>query len=106
MSRASRCVSLILFSVAGGCVAIDERRTGPGTFEIAAPASEFVNSEERARYLIRLRAQELCRHGFDRLRESRIVDRKAMETIIWDVMCRTSESAVNNSAGDRRLNGE
>ena len=79
---------MILFTVAGGCVAIEERQTAPGTFEIAAPASEFVNSEERARYLIRLRAQELCKFGFDRSRESRIVDRKAMETIIWDVMCR------------------
>jgi hypothetical protein len=71
-----------------GCVAVEERQTGPGMFEISAPATEFTNSEERARYLIRTRAQELCPNGFERVRESRIVDTKALETVIWRVMCR------------------
>jgi hypothetical protein len=79
---------LVVSGLIPGCTTVEERQAGPGVFEISAPATEFTNSEERARYLIRLRARELCPTGFERERESRIVDSKALETVIWRVMCR------------------
>ena len=91
LRRTQPAIALALCGVSGliqGCVAVEERQAGPGVFEISAPATEFTNSEDRAHYLLRLRAEELCPKGFERLRESRIVDVNALETVVWRVMCR------------------
>lgn len=69
------------------CVSVDEAQIRPGVFDIATPASEFINSEDRARVILDLRARELCPQGFTRFSESRIVDRRALEFIAWRIVC-------------------
>ena len=71
-----------------GCVAVDQHEVQPGIFDIATPANRLINSEERAQYVLRLRSGELCPRGFDRLRESRIVDASATEIMSWRIACR------------------
>lgn len=70
-----------------GCVNVDERQIRPGVYVISTPASEFINSEDRARVILNLRAQELCPGGFMRFREDRIIDTKGIEFMAWQVTC-------------------
>lgn len=70
-----------------GCVSVDERQIRSGVYVIATPASEFVNSEERARVILNLRAQELCPKGFMRFREDRVSNSKGIEIMAWQVAC-------------------
>lgn len=69
------------------CVSVDERQIWPGVYAIATPASEFINSGERAHVILDLRAQELCPKGFVRLREDRVINPKGIEIIAWTVSC-------------------
>jgi hypothetical protein len=69
------------------CVSVDEAQLRPGEFDIATPATGLINSEDRARVILDLRARELCPEGFNRFSESRIVDRRALETVIWRIAC-------------------
>ena len=78
---------LLLAFCSAGCVSVDERQLRPGVYLIATPASEFINSQDRARVILNLRAQELCPKGFMRFREDRIVDRKGIEIMAWQVAC-------------------
>ena len=52
------------------CVNVDEIQVRPGMFELATPASGFINCKQRARVILNLRAGELCPNGYDRLREA------------------------------------
>lgn len=70
------------------CVSVDEVQVMRGVFDIATPASRFINSEGRARVILSARAGELCPNGYDRLRDSRIVDAQGIETMIWRIACR------------------
>ena len=70
-----------------GCVALDEMQVGPGIFDIATPANGVINTEGRARVILRERAAELCPTGYERRSESLISDR-GRETIIWHVACK------------------
>ncbi len=79
---------LLICTVLTSCISIDERSIRPGVFDLSTPANGFINSEQRARIILGMRARELCPHGFDRLSESRIVDARALETMIWRVACR------------------
>lgn len=72
-----------------GCLSVDARRIRPGVYVIATPASEFVNSEGRARVILNLRAQELCPKGYMRFREDRVSDAKGVEILAWQVSCTT-----------------
>lgn len=55
---------------------------------IGTPASEFINTEERAHVILNLRAQELCPRGFTRFREDRVSDTKGIEVMAWQIACR------------------
>jgi len=72
-----------------GCVSVDERQIQSGVYVIATLASELINSEQRARVILNLRAQELCPSGFTRFREDRVVDPKGIETMAWQIACTT-----------------
>lgn len=72
-----------------GCVSVDELQIQSGVYVIATPASEFINSEDRARVILNLRAQELCPKGFMRFREDRVIGPKGIETMAWQVACTT-----------------
>ncbi len=78
---------LPLFCALQACVSIDETRLTPGVFDLATPANRFINSENRARVILALRARELCPNGYSRSSESRIVDAKGIETMIWRIRC-------------------
>ena len=80
-------LSLLFSFLLQACVSVDEVQIRPGVFNVATPASEFINSEERARVVLDLRARELCPEGFRRFSESRVVDRKALETLMWRIAC-------------------
>jgi hypothetical protein len=69
------------------CVSVDEAQLRPGVFDIATPATGFVNSGDRARVILGLRAHELCPHGFERFSESRTVDRNGFESVVWRITC-------------------
>lgn len=86
-----RAASVLLFGAiaVSGCVGVDERKIRPGVYVISTLASEFINSEDRARLILNLRAQELCPKGFTRSREDRIIDIKGVETMAWQVACTT-----------------
>jgi hypothetical protein len=71
------------------CVSVDEAQLQPGVFDIATPASGLINSEDRARVILDLRARELCPEGFNRFSEIRSVDRRALETVMWRIACTT-----------------
>ena len=91
----------------GGCVAVqacvnvDEIQVMAGVFELATPASGFINSEQRARVILNLRAGELCPNGYDRLRESRIVDAQGIETVMWRIACRKSGAGCEQASPGR-----
>jgi len=87
MTRAG--LPLLLCFILQACVSVDEAQLRSGVFDIATPATGFINSEDRARVILGLRARELCPAGFDRLSESRIVDRNASEFVVWRIACRT-----------------
>jgi hypothetical protein len=70
-----------------GCVSVEERRVASGMFEIATPANRLINSEGRARVILGLRADELCPGGYDRRRESRVVDDTGIEIMMWRIEC-------------------
>lgn len=90
MNRLSAAPMLLFGAIAlSGCVSVDERQVRPGVFVISTPASEFINSEDRARIILNLRAQELCPKGFMRSREDRVIDAKGIETMAWQVACTT-----------------
>lgn len=72
-----------------GCVSVDEQQVQPGVYVIATPASEFINSEDRARVILDLRAQELCPKGFMRFREDRVSGVNGIEIMAWQVSCMT-----------------
>ena len=83
---------LLLFCfVLQACVSVDETQLRPGIFDIATPATGFINSEDRARVILDLRARELCPQGFGRFSESRIVDRRAMESVVWRIACTSND---------------
>jgi len=86
---------------AQACVSMDEVQVMPGAFELATPASGFINSEQRARVIFGLRAGELCPNGYDRLRESRIVDGQGIETMMWRIVCRTSGAGCEQTSPGR-----
>jgi hypothetical protein len=81
------CFALVVCAALQGCVSVEERQVSDGVFEIATPANRFVNSEDRARVILGLRARELCPQGFSRFSESRILDAKSLETMIWRIAC-------------------
>src|SRR5437588_448063 len=88
MAMAIRIIGKVLGTLcacvaAQACVSVDEVQVMPGAFELATPASGFINSEQRARVILKLRAGELCPNGYDRLRESGIVDGQGIETMMW-----------------------
>lgn len=72
-----------------GCVSVDERQIRPGVFVISTLASEFINTEDRARVILNLRALELCPKGFMRFSEGRTVDASDIEIVTWQVACVT-----------------
>ena len=78
---------LLLCFLLQACVSVDEAQLQPGVFDIATPATGLINSEDRARVILDLRARELCPEGFNKFSESRIVDRRALETVIWRITC-------------------
>ena len=80
-------MTLVFCGLLQACVSVDEAQIRPGVFDIATPASELINSEGRARLILDLRARELCPQGFNRFSESRMVDRKALETVTWRIAC-------------------
>jgi hypothetical protein len=80
---------LLATTCLSGCVSVDERQIRSGVYLIATPASEFINSEARARIILDLRAQELCPKGFTRFREDRDIDAKGIEIMAWQVACTT-----------------
>jgi len=95
MAMAIRIIGKVLGTLcacvaAQACVSVDEVQVMPGAFELATPASGFINSEQRARVILKLRAGELCPNGYDRLRESRILDAQGIETMAWRIACRKS----------------
>lgn len=71
------------------CASVEERQIRPGAYVISTLASEFINSEDRARVILNLRAQELCPKGFMRSREDRVIDTKGIEIMAWEVSCLT-----------------
>jgi hypothetical protein len=83
--------AVLLFGAMGvsGCVSVEQRQIRPGVYVISTPASEFINSEGRARVILNLRAQELCSKGFMRFREDRVIDTKGIEIVAWQVSCTT-----------------
>jgi len=83
------------------CVSVDEVQVTPGMFELATPASRFINSEQRARVILNLRAGELCPNGYDRLRESRIMDAQGIETMTWRVAGRKSGAGCEQASPGR-----
>jgi hypothetical protein len=85
MTRAR--LPLLFCFVLQACVSVDEAQLRPGIFDIATPATGFINSEDRARVILDLRARELCPQGFGRFSESRIVDRRAIEFVVWRIAC-------------------
>ena len=86
-----RTASTLLFGAVAlsGCVSVEERQIQPGVYVVSTLASEFINSEDRARLILNLRAQELCPKGFTRSREDRVIDTKGIETMAWQVACTT-----------------
>lgn len=84
--RTRRALLLVCMALAG-CISVDERQIRPGVFDLSTPANELMNSEERARIILGLRARELCPEKFDRLSESRIVDATGLQTMIWRIAC-------------------
>ena len=82
-------------------VSVDEVQVMPGAFEVATPASRFINSEQRARVILKLRAGELCPNGYDRLRESRIMDTRGIEIMMWRIGCRESGAGCEQTPPGR-----
>jgi hypothetical protein len=86
--KQARRALLFVWMALAGCVSVDERQIRPGVFDLSTPANELMNSDERARIILGLRARELCLEKFARLSESRIVDAKGLQTMIWRIACR------------------
>ncbi len=78
---------LLLLCTLQACVSVEERQVTPGVFDVATPANHFINSEGRAKVILDLRARDLCSNGYSRLRESRIVVAKGLETMAWRIAC-------------------
>ena len=81
-------VPLLAATSVSGCLSVDARQIRPGVYLIGTTASEFINTEERARMILNLRAQELCPGGFTRFREDRVSDTKGIEVMAWQIACR------------------
>jgi hypothetical protein len=85
-----RWTPVLMFALTG-CVSVDEMQVGPGVFDIATPASEFINTEGRARIILSERARELCATGYNRRSESLISNRQGRQTMIWRIACRSND---------------
>lgn len=81
-------MSLLTAACVSGCLSVDARQIRPGVYLIGTPASEFINTEERAHVILDLRAQELCPGGFTRFREDQVSDAKGIEVMAWQIACR------------------
>lgn len=79
--------ALIFAGLCTGCLSLDERQIAPELFDISTPASELINSGERARVILDLRAHELCPKGYMRISEDHTMDRTGVETMRWRVAC-------------------
>jgi hypothetical protein len=78
----------IAATICSGCAAVDERMISTGVYDLATPASGFLNNDDRARVILDARSRMLCRSGYTLQSERAIEDRAGRRTMMRRIACR------------------